>query len=222
MKYQKNKTGMIDKVKRSFLRMTSPFEFGGSGRTSSLAFMNVPPEMARRDAAYHSAVKLLTINLFALPDAERKGIYALGGFLFGVALDKAEFICRAGRSERKALEHAEMIQFFSLARNLLGTLGDLADYQHCIDRSESGIASFFGNKFISGFKAGDSAFSNSEITIYNLLTGMFSDAESAISAVRSQERRQLSKSEMERYEKAYEIYLNEFEKLDPNDPQYQF
>lgn len=220
MKYQKNKSGMIDKVKRSFLRMTSPFEFGASRKSDSLAFMNFPPEMAQRDAAYCCALKLLKVNMFSHTDEERRGIYSLAEALIGISLEKAEKIYRASRNERRPLEYLEMIRFMTLVRNLLGTLSDLADYQYYIDQSEDGIAGFFGNKVINNFKISDGTFSNSEIGIYNLLIGMLDDAESTILASQAQTRKLLTKSEMERYEKAYAAYLSIFEKLDPKDPRF--
>ena len=220
VKYQKNKTGMIDKVKRSFLRMTSPFEFGSSRRSGSLASINFPPEMAQRDAAYFCALKLLRVNLFACSDEERRNIYSLAEMLIGISLEKAERIHRAGQNERRSLEYPEMIQFVTLVRNLLGTLSDLADYQYYIDRSEDGMANFFGNKVISNFKISDGTFSNSEIGIYNLLVGMLDDAESTVLASQAQTRKLLTKTEMERYEKAYASYLRVFEKLDPQNPHF--
>lgn len=218
MKYQKNKTGMIDKVKRSFLRMTSPFEFGSSRRSGSLASINFPPEMAQRDAAYTCALKLLRVNLFSHSDKERRNIYCLAETLIGISLEKAERIHRAARNERRSLEYPEMIQFISLVRNLLGTLGDLADYQYYIDQSGDDMAAFFGNKVVSNFKISDGTFSNSEIGIYNLLTGMLDDAEATVLTSQAQTRKLLTKTELERYEKAYAVYLSIFEKLDPDNP----
>ena len=222
MKYQKSKTGMIDKVKRSFLRMTSPFEFGGSRRSDSLASINLPPEMAQRDAAYRCALKLLKVNLFSLSDEERRETYSLAGALIGIALEKAEKIYRTARNERRPLEYPEMIKFTALVKNLLGTLCDLADYQHYIDQSEDGMASFFGSKVINNFKISDGTFSNSEIGIYNLLIGMLDDAESTVSASQSQARKLLTKIEIGRYEKAYAVYSRIFENLDPKNPQFTF
>ncbi len=220
MKYQKNKTGMIDKVKRSFLRMTSPFEFGGSRRSGSLASINFPPEMAQRDAAYCCALKLLRVNLFSHSDEERRGIYSLAAALIGISLEKAESIYKAARNERRTLEYAEMIRFAVLVKNLLGTLRDLADYQYFIDQTENGMTAFFGNTLINNFKISDGTFSNSEIGIYNLLIGMLDDAESTVLASQTQTRKLLTKSEMERYEKAYAAYLAVFEKMDPKNPQF--
>ena len=142
------------------------------------------------------------------------------GFSGTPYLEKAEKIYRAGRNERRPLEYLEMIRFMTLVRNLLGTLSDLADYQYYIDQSEDGIAGFFGNKVINNFKISDGTFSNSEIGIYNLLIGMLDDAESTILASQAQTRKLLTKSEMERYEKAYAAYLSIFEKLDPKDPRF--
>ena len=218
MKYQKNKTGMIDKVKRSFLRMTSPFEFGSSRRSGSLASINFPPEMAQRDAAYTCALKLLRVNLFSHSDKERRNIYSLAETLIGISLEKAERIHRAARNERRSLEYPEMIKFISLVRNLLGTLGDLADYQYYIDQSGDEMTAFFGNKVVSNFKISDGTFSNSEIGIYNLLTGMLDDAEATVLTSQAQTRKLLTKTELERYEKAYAVYLSIFEKLDPDNP----
>ena len=144
MKYQKNKTGMIDRVRRSFLRMTSPFEFGGARRSGSLASINFPPEMAQRDAAYCCALKLLRVNLFSHSDEERRDIYSLAEALIGISLEKAERIYKAARNERRVLEYPEMIRFVTLVKSLLGTLGDLADYQYSIDHSVDGMAAFFG------------------------------------------------------------------------------
>ena len=220
MKYQKNKTGMIDKVKRSFLRMTSPFEFGTSRRSGSLASINFPPEMAQRDAAYTCALKLLRVNIFSRTDEERRNIYSLAEMLIGISLEKANCIHRAALNERRKLEYPEMIKFISLVRNLLGTLGDLADYQHYIDQSEDDMAAFFGSKVVSNFKISDGTFSNSEIGIYNLLIGMLDDAESTVQFSQTQTRKLLTKTEMERYEKAYAAYLAIFEKLDPDNPRF--
>ena len=70
------------------------------------------------------------------------------------------------------------------------------------------------------FKISDGTFSNSEIGIYNLLIGMLDDAEPTILASQAQTRKLLTKSEIERYEKAYAAYLSIFEKLDPKDSQF--
>ena len=220
MKYQKNKTGMIDRVRRSFLRMTSPFEFGTSRRSGSLASINFPPEMAQRDAAYCCALKLLRVNLFSHSDEERRDIYSLAEALIGISLEKAERIYKAARNERRVLEYPEMIRFVTLVKSLLGTLGDLADYQYSIDHSVDGMAAFFGNRLIGNFKISDGTFSNSEIGIYNLLIGMLDDAEATVQASRTQTRKLLTKSEMERYEKAYAAYLSVFQKLDPKNPSF--
>ena len=85
---------------------------------------------------------------------------------------------------------------------------------------KSGMAAFFGNRLIGNFKISDGTFSNSEIGIYNLLIGMLDDAEATVQASRTQTRKLLTKSEMERYEKAYAAYLSVFQKLDPKNPSF--
>lgn len=219
MKEQKQKGGMLDKMKRSFLRMTSPFEFGGSKKSDSLAFINIAPEMARRDGAYACAVKLLKVNLFANSDQERRTLYSFAETLVASSLEKAKWIYQAAVNERKPLECGEMINYLDLIRHLLGTLEDLSDYQYLIDRSESSGVSFFGNKVVNNLHLSDGIFSNSEIGIYNFLISVLDDAEPTIASCQSQGKKLLSKSESERYEKAYAAFLETFEKITPTDPE---
>ena len=62
---------MMDKAKRSFLRMVSPDEYGSpsSKHRGSPALVNVPPELARRDAAYLRAVELIKTGFETLVEA---------------------------------------------------------------------------------------------------------------------------------------------------------
>lgn len=214
MKNQKGKT-VMDKVRRSFLRMASPFEFGSTTKLDSIQCMNIPPMMARRDAAYERAAAMLKCNMFTHSDIERHQIYSAAAHLISVAFDNTEIICRATASEKYSNENALWGKHLLFIRSLLETLCELSEYQNYIDKSETEMDSFLGTAATARFRLSDDTFSSSEINIYNFLVELINSSEQPVSAFLSHRKKSLGKADSERYSKAYDEFTKVYAKHGP-------
>ena len=126
MKSRKNSDSKTNQ-KRLFMRMKSPTAFGSARRFDSASFMNVPPEMARRDAAYHCfSAFFRNADLSRKKRAERCLIYDRILKLLAVIEEKSEFILNSDIIEKRNLENADSLAFVRLLRKYFTILSNLA------------------------------------------------------------------------------------------------
>ena len=105
MKNKKKNGNSMETLKRQFMRMQSPSAFGAVRRFDSASFMNVPPEMARRDAAYDQLSSLFLSRSFdSMSTAERRELYSRIIDRLTMTVEKTEFIQSADILEKRHLE----------------------------------------------------------------------------------------------------------------------
>ena len=76
MEVEKINPNPLEGLKEQFLRMQSPSAFGSIRRFDDTSFMNVPPEMARRDAAFIQLEKIIYGSGFPDSCRERRVFYS--------------------------------------------------------------------------------------------------------------------------------------------------
>ena len=211
---------MVDKAKRSFLRMVSPDEFGSaaSKHHGSPALVNVPPELARRDAAYLRAVELIRTAFSAPDEHKRCMIYLLAESFLEFAVSRTEQLYQISASVtvKEPLEDLNFLKYLRLLRQMVGTLGDLTEFQQFVNGEDGQIAEILA---LLGIPSGNtSSFSSSEVAIYHFLKLLITKAVGPFEINRSRTRSMLSKSDLERYDRCFASAQEFCATLTPFDP----
>ena len=203
MKGKKKNTSTRDDQKRIFLRMKSPSAFGADKRFDSTAFMNVPPEMARRDAAYAQLAGFFrSLDLAAESVPARRDIYGRILRTLAVIEEKTEFILKADTIEKRNLEKAgnldyirQLQKYFTMLNSAVTALPEPQEKQS-------------GSPLPSAELTGkvDSALTAFETVLAALIRLLLDQVAPQLSSQREQRCKNFSKSDSERYEKSFALY----------------
>ena len=203
MKGKKKNTSPQENQKRIFLRMKSPSAFGAVKRFDSTSFMNVPPEMARRDAAYiQFAVFFRSLDPAAATVSARRGIYARILHVLSMIEEKTEFILNADAIEKRNLENTENLDFIRRLEQYFGMLNSAVNALPA--SSEKASAGTLPDAELSGKV--NSSLSAFETVLSALIRLLLDQAAPKLSAQRDERCKNFSKSDSERYEKSFALY----------------
>jgi hypothetical protein len=200
--------GVFDKVKRSFLRMASPFDAGGA-KLDHLVSMNYPPMMARRDAAYDRASKILHDNIFSHTEPERLFLYSAIIKLLDDAMDNTRIILAPVKRGLKTPDREPLLDYLKLLRDTVSAACTLVSHELLLSENEREMGAFLGSQILEQFHASDEIFSDSEMNIYHCVIELIDSAEPAIMRYREHRKRAFDKGDLDRYSKAF----SEFETL---------
>lgn len=211
---------MVDKAKRSFLRMVSPDEFGSAAAKhhDSPALVNLPPDLARRDAAYLRAVELVNTAFSAQDEHKRRMVYLLAESFLEFAVNRTELLYQTSGSltAKEPLEDLNFLKYLRLFRQMVGTLGDLTEFQQFVNGEDVQISEILA---LLGIPSGNtSSFSTSEVAIYHFLKLLLAKAVGPFEINRARTRGMLSKSALERYDKAFAAAKEFCASILPSDP----
>lgn len=206
---------ILEKVKRNFMRMTSPTEFGSGGKAfGSVLTMNIPPDLARADAAFERASELLRSRPPDLPDEERPELYAAVLELLDDVerlLSKCAMAVEGSKLDFDVSLYLEMERF---VKRIVRLLHQVSLQQKVLDfESKIFIPPYFGSAFQTAFSEADPIFSACELNAYRFLRGCLDAAEPGIHKLRDHQKRFLSRSELDRYVRAYEEYSRHYAKV---------
>ena len=208
MKVRKKTSNLKTDQKRLFLRMKSPSAFGSARRFDSASFMNVPPEMARRDAAYMCfSAYFRGCDLRGKNPAERSLVYDRILTLFSVIEEKSEFVLNSDAVEKRNLENAESLAFIRLLQKYIVILSNLAAAQ-IYDRPEElpeDVDSLVAGSFFDGLNPRLRQYEDSLIESVRELLNQKHDL---LLAQKEQRSKLFSKSDSERYERAFAMYMD--------------
>lgn len=210
MKNMKENSGLLEKVKRKFMRMKSPMEFGGSRRFNSLTVMNIPPEMAHRDAAYEQMEALFKNSSFEASSENREKLYARINELLEIALAKTELIHNASSTEKWHLGSGEMLLYLSLIQKNLAVLEEIATSQCIIRQNSSTFEEMLGNPSAAAFLPLEKTLFTTEVALYSAIKAALAAASQQLLLFQAQRRKQFSRSDSERYEQAHTEYTRLF------------
>ena len=198
--------GVFDKVKKTFMRMASPFD-SDTAKLDPLVSMNYPPMMARRDAAYDRAVKLLRDNIFSRSESERNELYASILMLLNLAMENTRIILAPSKKGMKVPDREPMLDYLKLLCDTVGTANTLVSHELMLSANERQMGAFLGAQIVQQFHSTDDIFSDSEMNIYHCVIELIDSAEPALMRYREHRKRAFEKADLDRYTKA----LAEFE-----------
>ena len=213
MKSRKNSDSIANQ-KRLFMRMKSPTAFGSARRFDSASFMNVPPEMARRDAAYHCFSAFFRASDFSgKKRAERCLIYERILKLLAVIEEKSEFILNADTIEKRNLENADSLAFVRLLQKYFIILNNLAALQMdtAAQAQTEKPASLVTGDF---FERLDPIMQQNEEVLTAAVKALLEENRDLLLSQQAQRCKLFSKSDSERYERAYALYADYYSNLE--------
>jgi len=215
MKEKKKNPDSKENQKRLFLRMKSPSAFGAARRFDSASFMNVPPEMARRDAAYSLFFTFFrNCDLNGKSASERFRIYSSVRQLLALIEEKTEFILNADTVEKRNLENAGTLAFVRLLQKYFAALMNLSgiqmDHDSPADRMQTDWFSSETFRGLSGMRPAD------EDALIASVRSMLDQTYPGLLDAKAERCKRFSKSDSERYERAYSFYSDYYcEQLNP-------
>ena len=213
MKSRKN-TDSITNQKRLFMRMRSPSAFGSARRYDSASFMNVPPEMARRDAAYQCfSAFFRSCDLAQKNRAERGFIYERILKLLAMVAEKSEFILNADTIEKRDMENADSLAFVRLLQKYFKILSNLAEAQKddTVHKQTEKQISLVAGEF---FDRLDPILQQNEEILIAAVKSLLEEKRDLLLTQKAQRCKHFSKSDSERYERAYALYYEYYTDLE--------
>ena len=208
MKVRKKTSYSKTDQKRLFLRMKSPSAFGSARRFDSASFMNVPPEMARRDAAYMCfSAYFRACDLSGKNPAERCLVYDRILDLFSVIEEKSEFLLNSDAVEKRNMENAESLAFIRLLKKYITVLSNLAAAQisgrpaELPEDADSLVAGSFFDDLNPQLRQCEDSMIESVRELLNLKHDL-------LLTQKEQRSKHFSKSDSERYERAFAVYMD--------------
>ena len=222
MKNKKKNAGsdLKENQKRLFLRMKSPSAFGAVRRFDSTSFMNVPPEMARRDAAFERLFNFFqTCDLKHETPAERRRIYNLILTHLNLIEMRTEFILNADLVEKRHLEKVESLTFVRLLRDYFRILNcsvELSADEILGGKLKSLAPEPPGKSPAAGVGAGavpETGTEEQEFLLVETVRSVIARIQPQLTAAREAWCKLFSKGDSERYERSYAFYLEHYKDL---------
>ena len=208
MNKKKKNTDEIASQKRLFLRMRSPSAFGAARRFDSASFMNVPPEMARRDAAYSCfSIFFRDFDFFRKSASERGQVYDRILSLLDMIAEKTEFILSADTIEKRHLENSGTLVFIRRLKKYFHILSNLAGIQTTDFQEDADIPGDPDGEMISRLN-------RNEYAQIGSIRVLLAQADPQMQAQKEQNCKHFSKSDSERYERAYAFYTEYYTNLE--------
>ncbi len=198
---------MLDKVKRSFLRMSTPFEFGGNEiHFNTPLSVNIPPVLARADAAYDRACAILTGNIFAHILEERAFFYQTAKDLLTEAAEKYESALRIIKLEKKRFQAAPIAAYYHFLAGKAAILFALVKGTESLGLDGEIFSDSFGAHIPDSLHAADSLLTECEMNLFHFLEDLLHRTDSHVKDFREKTIKDMSKSDLARYAKAYAEY----------------
>lgn len=204
---------MLEKVKRTFLHMTSPSEFGGAKSFENIVTMNVPPMTACADAAYERLFEIVHRDLFMhSTEDERAKCYVFLRELAADARDTAMEIERVSGINEIDVGTGVFIEYMNLIIAVLDALIPMAAVQARAVSANPYRRDLPGGALAAALRAADVLCGDSELALFHFLRETLDSLSSAFDKFREPFRKNFSKSDQERYAKAREEFIDYYRK----------
>lgn len=175
-----------------------------------LVLMNIPPLMGRRDAAYDRAEQLLSENLFSHPDQERKEIYLQAVSMLEIAIRDTEAIVTALYRDDKSFKETKFLRYLVMLKNTVQAANDLVEHELSLFKEEELLSEFIGNDITGPLRKTDEIFGESEMSIAQCVSELQRISRPQINRYRDYSRKSFSRSNLERYNKAFNEFCRIF------------
>jgi hypothetical protein len=201
---------VISKVKKT-IRKFSQTQSQKNSQPDYLVKMNIPPLMGRRDAAYDRVETLLSDNLFAHSENERKEIYLKAVELLNIVLKDTENILIAVKQDDRESREERLLSYFELLRNIIQAACDMVNYEMCLFKDETNLNKLIGESVSNNLRKTDEIFSESEMSIVQKLGEFFENAATQIQKYREYAQKSFSRHNTARYRKSFKEYTKIYE-----------
>lgn len=207
----------LEKVRRNMLRMTSPDGFGDNKARgfSSLTAINVPPWLARADAAFDQAVRLFTLEKSPADDASHTVRLQFWRDIRALLLEAEENLASIAHVfETEEEPPFDVSVYLAFVRFLLRLNAQLVMAARSCSELPGDIRSFtppdFPEGFRDGLSAAESIFAASEASIRRFVLESLRTAAPALEAIRSRGPGAMPKVARERYTRAFKAFTVHF------------
>lgn len=202
MSAAQGKNDPLAKIRDTFLRLTSPREFSGQEkkRTGSVTVMNVPVFLACADAGAELVLELLRQDsIVQQPDAVRAAFYTRCRRIADDAWNNAANAAAELPNDKKDLPaFMELMAFLVQYLDILIALAGLQDRAAARD----------GYRFLADtVQRQDLLCSSGELTVLPFLQETVHAHAGAFTKIREQIRKGLSRTDLQRYNKARSAFL---------------
>lgn len=193
---------LIERVRKRFglLASSPPSE---AAPVDFLVKMNLPPLMGRRDAASERIVESAGGDIFACPAGERNQFYRRMTELTSVIVADTEAIMGTLSSPDTETRERRVLQFWLLVRELALTLEMMTRVGEKLFHPVRDLTV----ELPEPSPRDEKLLSETEISLVNQIRELFESARPQLERYRSYARNSFSKSNAERYNKAYKEYL---------------
>lgn len=205
------KTKVLDKVKRSFLRMASPFEFGGEEvHFDTLLSLNVPPMLARAGAAYERLMELLHLNVFSHSLEERRELYSEMQLLATESASNYRLISQIVKVEKKRIDFQPISEYLDNLEQQILILKNTAESLALLDLSSKQLTQTFGAGALSPLETCDQVYTEGELKVFHFVLELVDFAAPTLKTLREQKMKLFSKGDLARYARSFSEYQNYF------------
>jgi hypothetical protein len=198
-------TGVLGKVTGVLKRMA--FSDASELPDNHLLVMNLPPLIARRDAAYARAVELLQSQVFSLSDEDRCYLYEIILELLEITIEITERLIPIRQGK---VQVPPILEYLSLLKKIIEMTSSFADYSTLILKEEDNLRKFLGTRLSGQFYETEQIISDSEVNIYQNITELITVAAPAMERIQLQNKRTFTKVLLERYQRSLEEHQKYF------------
>lgn len=177
----------------------------------SLSRINIPPLIARMEAAYELASEMIQSSVFGLTEEERIKHYDKVIWL----LDEASASCE--NATKLIMKNHEnftipMNIYLTLIQDSIKAAKSMVRHQVMLFKEEKDLNSFLGKSIVKQLRFSEEIFSKSEMNIYNSVIELIKNAGKGIQKHCNEMKKPLSKNAIDRYNKALAEFHEFYEK----------
>ena len=198
---------LLAKVKNAILSMTSPSGYGADVKLfRSIHTVNIPPMMARADAAYERACAVLKTNILAQEDHIRMNVYRDLAVLFRTASENVKTSMTRARRAGKTLPLPELGIYYGFLCETSELLYQACLHQTKIASADPKLKDMLGRTLLSAAQSPDEILEDNELRLVHALSDFIAANDPLCGRMRVKFKHLLPKPEAERYQRSYSEY----------------
>ena len=196
---EKENEGMLEKMKRG-IRMLSPF--ASEKEKQPVATMNLPARLGRMESAYKTLVLIFQSKLFLMKEEERSRCYHFALEIMDKIIADLNYI---GRRKETSGSDPRMPVLLTL-RKIIDLLRAASEASLEMKKNERGTDFAGGPLVIAKLRLVDDAIGDMEIGLLHHIAELLDFLAPAMKRDFEQMRKQLSKNDLERFEKNFKAF----------------
>ena len=191
-------------VKKTLQKITFSASAQEGKEKDPLITMNFPAYLAKRNAAYDRVIHLLRGQIFSLTEEKRNDLYYEVIKLVAITIDCTHYIASVLGPQNKfgKNEMGPIQEFLLLLHETVSAAHGLVKHELLLFKDEKMLSDFIGYDISQQFQSIDEIFSSSEMNVYQSIQELIDLAEPSIRRHRDNQKKTLSKNDLNRYNKS--------------------